>query len=57
MSRLKMRRWVARRSSAVMAAMVEATGRYDIPLAIVGAVLVFHHAAFVMLARRRRRGI
>ncbi len=41
----------------VMAAMVEATGRYDIPLAIVGAVLVFHHAAFVMLARRRRRGI
>jgi predicted MFS family arabinose efflux permease len=39
----------------VMAAMVEATGRYDIPFAIVGAVLVFHHAAFVTLARRRRR--
>jgi predicted MFS family arabinose efflux permease len=41
----------------VMAAMVEATGRYDAPLAVVGALLVFHHAAFVALARRRRRGI
>lgn len=38
-----------------MAAMVDATGRYDLPLAVVGVVLVFHHAAFVALARRSRR--
>ena len=40
----------------VMAAMVEATGRYDLPLAVVGIVLIVHHAAFIMLARRRRKG-
>lgn len=39
----------------IMAALVESTGRYDIPLALIGAVLIAHHAAFVALARRRRR--
>ena len=34
-----------------MAAMVDATGRYDLPLALVGMVLLFHHAAFVALAQ------
>jgi hypothetical protein len=37
--------------------MVDATGRFDLPLALVGAVLLFHHAAFVALARGAgRRG-
>jgi predicted MFS family arabinose efflux permease len=40
-----------------MAAMVDATGRFDLPLALVGVVLLFHHAAFVALARGAgRRG-
>lgn len=38
----------------VMASMVETTGRYDVPLALIGTVLVAHHAIFIMLARRRR---
>jgi predicted MFS family arabinose efflux permease len=37
-----------------MAAMVDSTGRYDLPLALIGIVLLFHHVAFVALARRRR---
>ena len=40
-----------------MAAMVDATGRFDLPLALVGVVLLFHHVAFVALARGAgRRG-
>ncbi len=38
----------------VMAAMVESTGRYDLPLVLIGVVLLAHHAVFLMLARRRR---
>ena len=38
-----------------MAAMVDTTGRFDLPLAIVAAVLAFHHVAFVVLARRGQR--
>jgi predicted MFS family arabinose efflux permease len=39
----------------VMASMVDATHRFDLPFALVGAVLVFHHAAFIALALRYRR--
>ena len=37
-----------------MAAMVDSTGRYDLPLMLIAMVLLFHHIAFVALARRRR---
>lgn len=39
----------------VMAAMVDTTHRFDLPFALVGIVLVFHHAAFIALALRYRR--
>jgi predicted MFS family arabinose efflux permease len=39
----------------VMAAMVDSTHRFDVPFALVGVVLVFHHAAFIALALRYRR--
>jgi OFA family oxalate/formate antiporter-like MFS transporter len=39
----------------IMAAMVEATGRYDLPFACIGALMLAQHAVFIALARRRRR--
>ena len=34
--------------------MVDATGRFDIPFAVIVVILVLHHAAFVWLVSRRR---
>ncbi len=36
-----------------MAMMVDVTGRFDLPFAVIVAVLVIHHAAFVWLVSRR----
>ena len=37
-----------------MAMMVDVTGRFDFPFAVIVAILVVHHAAFVWLVSRRR---
>jgi predicted MFS family arabinose efflux permease len=39
----------------VMAAMVDTLHRFDLPFALVGMILVFHHIAFIALALRHRR--